>query len=182
MVEYKLVVPSDTDIKTIYNWELSEKNYAYISGKAVTPICAYEEYYKMFKQMLENAKRPYKILINHNNEVLGNIKGYNYLERNNSIIIGFYIPEINRNKGYGIKIVELFLNDLFIDTTLKLNKIVATTVETNEGSKKVLEKNHFILEGKLRESICLDESKYTEYYYSILRNEWKNKNLTTAST
>jgi len=174
MVDYQLVVPSDDDIKTIYDWESSEPNSAYIAGKVVSPICDYEEYYDKFKQMLENPKRPYRVLVN-NKELLGNIKGYNFLERNNSIVIGFYIPEVKRNKGYGTKIVELFITELFANTTLKLNKIIATTVESNEGSKKILEKNQFVLEGKLRESICLDEIKYTEYYYSILRNEWKKK-------
>ena len=182
MVDYRLVVPSDDDIKIIYDWESSEPNSAYIAGKAVNPICDFEEYYIKFKQMLDNPKRPYKILVNHNKEVLGNIKGYNYLERNNSIVIGFYIPAIERNKGYGTKIVELFVNELFLNPPVNINRIIATTVETNEGSKKILEKNLFVLEGKLRENICLDEIKYTEYYYSILRNEWKEKNLTTAST
>lgn len=183
MFDYQLVVPSDDDIKFIYDYETAEANFAYIAGKTVNTNWPYDEYYTKMKKMLENIKMPYKIMVNNNKEILGNIKGYNYLERNNSIVIGFYITEINRGKGYGTKIVELFINELFSNTSLNLNKIIATTVETNEGSKKVLEKNCFVLEGKLRESICINEIKYTEYYYSILRNEWGKKiNLTTAST
>lgn len=175
MFDYQLVVPRDDDIKYIYDYETAEANFAYISGRTVNTTWSYEEYYTKMKEMITNPKKPYKVLVNKKNEVLGNIKGYNYLERNNSIVIGFYITEMNRNKGYGTKIVELFINELFSDTLLNINKIIATTIETNEGSKKILEKNYFVLEGKLRESIFLDGIKYAENYYSILRNEWNQK-------
>jgi RimJ/RimL family protein N-acetyltransferase len=175
MCVYKLATPNDDNIRTIFNWEESEKDFNNISGKTITKRWTYEEYYQKMKEMLEDLRRPYRVLINQSNEILGTIKGYNYLERNNSIIIGFYIPEFNRRKGYGTKIVNLFIDDLFSNTNFKLNKIIATTVETNEGSKRVLEKNSFVLEGKLRESLCFDGKKYTEYYYSILRSEWKHE-------
>jgi [ribosomal protein S5]-alanine N-acetyltransferase len=180
MSYYRLAIPSDNVIDIIYEWETSEKNYSYIAGKTVSMNWAYDEYFKKMKETIENSKRPYRVLVNQNNEVLGCVKGYNYQEQNNSILIGFYIPEINRNKGYGTKMLELFVNELFIDKSLNLNRIIASTVETNEGSKKILEKNLFVLEGKLRENMCIDGVKFTEYYYSILRSEWE-RNLTTAS-
>ncbi len=181
MDNFQLTIPNDKEIKTIYDWETNEANFAYIAGKTVNVSCIYKEYYEKFKLMLTNPKLPYRIMKNQNNDILGSIKGYNYLQRNNSIVIGFYIPEIYRRKGYGTKIVELFTFDLFNDSDLKINRIIATTIESNEGSKRVLEKNSFVLEGKLRESIILNDNKYTEYYYSLLRNDLNTKKVNSTT-
>ena len=177
MSNYQLAIPNDNQIEIIYKWVTSESNWSNIAGKTVNMNWSYEEYLVKLKETINNAKTPYRILVNHDNEVLGTVKGYNYLERNNSIVIGFYIPEINRNRGYGTKIVELFVNELFSNKQLLVNRIIATTVETNQGSIKILEKNEFVLEGKLRESICVDGLKFTEYYYSILRSEWERRKI-----
>ena len=62
MADYQLVVPSNDDIKIMFNWDTSEINTSYIAGKVDNTIWIYEEYYKKFTQMLENKKRPYRIL------------------------------------------------------------------------------------------------------------------------
>ena len=177
MSNYQLAIPDDNQIKVIYKWETSEWNWSHIAGKTVNKKWSYDEYLLKLNETIKNIRTPYRILVNQDNKILGTVKGYNYLERNNSIIIGFYIPESNRNKGYGTKIVKLFVDELFSNELLFVNRIIATTVETNEGSKKILEKNGFVLEGKLRESLCVDGVKFTEYYYSMLRSEWERKRI-----
>lgn len=182
MSNYQLAIPDDNQIEIIYKWVTSESNWSHIAGKTVNMNWSYDEYLIKLNETIKNVTTPYRILVNQDNEVLGTIKGYNYLERNNSIVIGFYIPEFNRNKGYGTKIVELFVDELFYNKLVYVNKVIATIVETNKGSIRILEKNEFVLEGELRESICVDGMRLTEYYYSMLRSEWDRKNKTTAST
>lgn len=185
MQNYILIKPDTEAIKTLYEWDTSEKNAEYIAGRVQTKVWTYEEYFEKMQIQINDKNKPYKILQTRNGDILGNIKTYNYNQNNHSIVCGFYIPEQYRSKGYGSIMLSLFIEELFLDTDLNLNKIVASTVEDNIASIKLLEKTGFIFEGKRRENIWLNNQKYDEYVYSLLRSEWENiikNNLTTAST
>ena len=108
-----------------------------------------------------------------NNSVpLGKIKLFDYNSRNHSAEIGYYLPEHNRNKGLGRIILELFISISFADKDYNLNKLYATTSSNNISSIKLLEKCGFRLDGRLREHYWINESKYDQCVYSILKSEF----------
>ena len=57
---------------------------------------------------------------------------------------------------------------------LKLHKIYAHLFEQNIGSKKLLEKSGFKLEGKLKETRYRNKKWHNELRYGILISECKN--------
>lgn len=65
-----------------------------------------------------------------------------------------------------------FIETVFKDDDLNLNKIYATTSSNNLASIKLLEKFGFKLDGRLREHYWINEYKYDQLIYSMLRNEW----------
>ena len=69
-----------------------------------------------------------------------------------------------------------FIETSFNDEDLNLDKIYATTSSYNIPSVKLLEKFGFKLDGRLREHYWINENKYDQLIYSILKNEWKRAN------
>jgi [ribosomal protein S5]-alanine N-acetyltransferase len=59
---------------------------------------------------------------------------------------------------------------------LLLNRIEAHCEEANKGSWKVMEKCGMKFEGVLREKVFIKDRFRTMKMYSILRNEWSDKN------
>ena len=71
----------------------------------------------------------------------------------------------NWNKGIGFKAIKLVKK--FILMKIKLNKIYAGIRNDNVGSKKILIKNKFKLEAKLKDYIYENNIFYDRYIYSF---------------
>jgi len=144
----------------------------------INPIGNYEDFYDKTTNSLEDKDRIHRILKHsETNEVLGEIKGFDYNQRNHSLEFGYYLPAANRNKGYGEIMIKLFISEAFEDTRYELNKLYATTSGNNEASKRVLEKIGFKLDGKNREHYWIDGKRYDQFIYSLLKKEWQGIKL-----
>ena len=75
-------------------------------------------------------------------------------------------------EGRGIRRkAGLLVNYLF--TTQNIERIESVTDTENLPSQRVLEKNGFRREGKLRKRFCRDGDYRDEYMYRPLREEWE---------
>jgi len=84
--------------------------------------------------------------------------------------IGFGIPqESAQGKGYAIEAVKLLVGYLFAGYPVE--RIMAFTEQENIPAQKVLEKNGFQQEGKLRRSMFRDGQWRDILLYGILRQE-----------
>ncbi len=104
--------------------------------------------------------------------ILGKINIFDYNPRNKSVEFGYYLPRTNRKQGLGKIMIKLFLQIAFNDKKLDLNKLYATTASNNLASIKVLEYLNFKLDGKLREHYWINNEKYDQLHYSLLRKEY----------
>ena len=73
----------------------------------------------------------------------------------------------NWNKGIGFEAIKLAKK--FILMKIKLNKIYAGIRSDNIGSKKILIKNKFKLEAKLKDYIYEKNVFYDRYIYSFIK-------------
>ena len=78
--------------------------------------------------------------------------------------IGYNINPDYWGKGLAMEVTKLLITFGFEE--LNLHRIFATCDPRNIGSKKVLEKNEMMKEGRIRDSLL----------YSILKQEWKEMN------
>lgn len=91
--------------------------------------------------------------------------------------ISYFIGEKSYwGRGYATEAVSLMTKFAFRD--LKLHKLRGLVREFNVGSKKVLEKNGYILEGVLRKEERFDKNSVWEdiYSYALLSSEYNNLN------
>jgi len=84
--------------------------------------------------------------------------------------IGFWLGEPFWNNGIISKAINYFCNFIFLN--YDFNRLTANVFEGNEASKKVLEKNGFVLEGTLKNNV-FKENKFMDYHiYGLLKEQF----------
>lgn len=77
--------------------------------------------------------------------------------------LGYYILDEYKNKGIATQMVKEICEIAFQELTI--HRITATTFSCNVASRRVLEKNGFILEGTLKNNLYKDHKIYDECIY-----------------
>lgn len=170
---YQLNLLAEEYLKELYNWNITEKHFEQYTCRPIKLKVSYKEYINKMMDSIDNIKEKNYVLIkkDNNNVPLGIIRLFDYNPRNHSAEFGYYLPQHNRNKGLGSVILEQFINIAFADNDYNLNKLYATTSSNNIPSIKILEKYGFRIDGRLREHYWINESKYDQCVYSILKSE-----------
>lgn len=174
--EYQLILLKEQHIQTLYNWNIEEKHFEYYTCRPFKLCQSFEEYAcKILKAISEGKEEIYVLVKKENcNMPLGKITLFDLNSRNHSAEFGYYLPSNNRAHGLGNIMLAKFIETSFKDNDLNLNKIYATTSSNNLPSIKLLEKFGFKMDGRLREHYWINENRYDQLIYSILKNEWKN--------
>lgn len=94
--------------------------------------------------------------------------------------IGYSLAPSERGKGYGTEAVRLMVDYLFLS---KENERIQAQVDPkNIASQRILEKNGFKKEGKLRKNFFMRGEWRDALIYSILRGEWNEPRILTRTT
>ena len=83
---------------------------------------------------------------------------------------GYWLGEKYWGKGIVTEAIKIYIKYIF-STFRKIQRIEADVYPWNQGSKRVLEKNNFKLEGVLRKSVLQNGKIIDRYVFSKLRNE-----------
>lgn len=86
--------------------------------------------------------------------------------------IGFAIGRKHWNKGYVTEALALFKDFLF---SLGIHKLICSHIVGNIGSKRVIEKNGFIYEGRRVQEIYYHDIYFDVDYYYLLNENLENK-------
>lgn len=84
--------------------------------------------------------------------------------------LGYWIHPDWQGKGYATEAAQLVVTHGFEE--LRLHRISATIVASNDPSKRVVEKLGFVHEGTKRDDAFLDGTYVDREVYAILREEW----------
>jgi len=107
----------------------------------------------------------------HDNKLTGAIGLHRQTDLNRySTELGYWIGEPFWNKGIASKAVALIIKFGF--ENLDINRIFASTIESNLASSRVLEKNNFIFEGVSRKSAFKNNVFLDEYNFSLLKDAY----------
>lgn len=98
------------------------------------------------------------IVLKSTQAVIGTAMMFNFDRQANQAEIGYVLNRAHWGKGYGSESVALMSDFAF--ETLKLHKLYANVVDTNIGSVRILEKNGFKLEERLKDHYFIENKDY----------------------
>jgi len=84
--------------------------------------------------------------------------------------VGYALSTAYQGQGILTDTLEILLDDLFHNTLLE--RIEARCAVENYGSQRVLEKNGFLREGRLKGYFKLRGRRVDNYVYGLLREDW----------
>ena len=84
--------------------------------------------------------------------------------------VGYWLGVPFWGKGIATRAVKTLVDYAFENT--RLIKLFAGVYSSNPSSARVLEKNGFVLEGRLRNAVVKREVVLDELRYGLLREEW----------
>jgi ribosomal-protein-alanine N-acetyltransferase len=146
---------SDKNVKRFIGWPLMK---------------TFEETHKYIEELVKREAAGThlyaSIVLKATKEIIGTAMIFNFDREANHAEIGYVFHSNHWGKGYGTEAVAL-MSDFSFDS-LKLHKIHARVVDANVGSMRVLEKNGFKLEGRLKDHFFIDGSYYDEMLYGKL--------------
>ncbi len=112
----------------------------------------------------------YVFAIIYNEELVGATGLHRLTDINRyTVELGYWIGEPYWNKGIASKAVQLIIEYGFKE--LEINRIFASTLETNLASSRVLEKNNFIFEGISKKSAFKNNKFLDEHRFALVKNE-----------
>lgn len=84
--------------------------------------------------------------------------------------VGYALSTAYQTRGIMSDALQILLDDLFHNTLLE--RIEARCAVENYGSQRVLEKNGFLREGRLKGYFKLRGRRIDNYVYGLLREDW----------
>lgn len=138
---------SDQNVKRFIGWPLM---------KTLEETRSYIE--EMLKREAAGTHLYASIALKSTQEIIGTAMIFNFDREANHAEIGYVFSSKHWGKGYGTEAVALMNNFAF--DSLSLRKLHARVVDANIGSARVLEKNGFELEGRLKDYYNIEGSYY----------------------
>ncbi len=142
---------SDNNVKRFIGWPLME---------SLEQTRDYVE--EMLRREAAGTHIYASIVLKATEEIIGTAMIFNFDREANHAEFGYVFHSGHWGKGYGTDAVRL-MSDFAFDI-LKLHKTHARVVHVNTGSARILEKNGFELEGRLKDHYFIEGS----YYDSLL--------------
>ncbi|AST93702.1 GNAT family N-acetyltransferase [Sutcliffiella cohnii] len=116
----------------------------------------------------------FAVVLKDENRLIGHIVFHRYFG-DHTYEIGWVFHTQYYNKGYASEAALATLQYGF--EQLQLHRIIATCQPENIGSYRVMEKIGMRKEGFFKKCIPHGDGWWDEYYYAILKEEWKKKNM-----
>ncbi len=143
---------SDTDVSRFIGWRLMntlEETSNFIQV--------------MLKREAEETHLYASVVIKETNEVIGTVMLFDFDKEANKAEIGYVFHKDYWGKGYGSESLALLSDYAF--QKLHLHKLHAAVVDANIGSAKILEKNGYVLEGRLKDHYFIEDNYYDGLLY-----------------
>lgn len=148
---------SDKDVSRFIGWQLM---------RTMDETCGHIQ--EMLKREAAGTHLYASVVLKSTQEIIGTVMIFNFDHEARHAEIGYVFHKDHWGRGYGTETVTL-MSDFAFDS-LNLHKLHARVVHANIGSVRVLEKNGFELEGRLRDYYFIDGS----YYDSLLFGKFQD--------
>ncbi|MDQ7092629.1 GNAT family protein [Desulfosporosinus sp. PR] len=147
------------DIQAIHNYASDENVSRFIGWRLMKTL---DETHTHIEEMLQReaaGSHLYaSVVLKLSQEVIGTVMIFNFDHEANHAEIGYVFHSSHWGRGYGTEALSLMAEFAF--GSLNLHKLHAQVVEANVGSLRILEKNGFKREGRLKDYYFIDGSYY----------------------
>lgn len=129
---------------------------------------------ELAKQFLEQNKgeqaKNYAVMLKTKQQVIGHIVFHPWFGEHTHEI-GWIFNSSHQNKGYATEAARAMLQYGF--EVLNMHRVIATCQPENIPSYRVMEKLGMRREGHFKQCIPYGDVWWDEYYYAMLRSEWR---------
>ncbi len=143
---------SDEEVSRFIGWKLM---------KTLDETRAFIE--TMLKREAAGTHMYASVILKATQAIIGTVMIFDFDQIANQAEIGYVFHKKYWSKGYGTESIAL-LTDFAFDT-LKLHKLHASVVDANIGSARILEKNGYELEGRIKDHFYIDSTYYDQLLY-----------------
>lgn len=148
---------SDWNVKKFIGWPLM---------KTLEETRSYVE--EMIKREAAGTHLYASIVLKATGEIIGTAMIFGFDHEAKHAEVGYVFHSRCWGKGYGTETVELMTKFAF--DVLQLRKLHARVVDANVGSARVLEKNGFEREGRLKDYYYIENSFYDLMFFGRFRS------------
>lgn len=153
---------SSEDVQEIHNYASDKEVKRFIGWRLMHSIEETRNHIEsMLHRELAGTHLYASVALKTTQEVIGTVMLFDFDKEAKHAEIGYVFHKGHWGKGYGTESVALVTDFAF--QTLGLHKLNARVIDANLGSGRVLEKNGYQLEGRLR-----DESYIEGNYHDLL--------------
>ncbi|MDF2802715.1 MAG: acetyltransferase, ribosomal protein N-acetylase [Anaerocolumna sp.] len=153
------------DCTEIHNYASDEEVSRFIGWNVMKTTEETIEFIKeMIKRENEGTYFYASVVLKSSGKVIGTVMLFNIDKEARHAEVGYVFDKNYWGKGYGTKAVALINDFAFISS--KLNKLCARVVDANEGSSRILLRNGYELEGRLREQYYIQDKYYDSLQYA----------------
>jgi ribosomal-protein-alanine N-acetyltransferase len=156
------------DAQEIHNYASDEDVSRFIGWRLMNTLNDTREYIEeMLRRESAGTHLYASIALKSTQAIIGTAMIFNFDHEAKHAEIGYVFHKDHWGKGYGTEAVVL-MND-FSFNSLSLHKLHACVVDANIGSARVLEKNGFKLEGRVKDYYFIDGSYYDQMLFGKLQ-------------
>lgn len=161
---------STNDVKEIHNYASDEEVSRFIGWNLMSTLNETREHIEtMIKRETEGTHLYASIVLKSTQAIIGTAMIFNFDKEANHAEIGYVFHKEYWGKGYGTESVNLMSD--FALKSLNLHKLHARVVDSNIGSARILSKNGYELEGRLKDYYFIDD----KYYDALLFGKIQTK-------
>jgi ribosomal-protein-alanine N-acetyltransferase len=160
------------DAKAIHQFASNEEVSRFIGWNLMNTLNQTSEFIELMLKRESAGTHLYaSIVLKSTQEIIGTAMIFNFDKEANHAEIGYVFDKGNWGKGYGSECVALMSDYAF--ESLNLHKLHASVVDANIGSARILEKNGYELEGRLKDHYFIEN----KYYDALLFGKIKTVRL-----
>ncbi len=164
-ISFRKVNPNN--VSEIHEFVSDEEVSRYIGWRLMETEDETREYIEtMLKRESEGTHLYASVVLNGTEEIVGIVMMFDFDMNTGQAEIGYVFHKKYWGKGYGRESVVLIKDFAFQE--LGLHRLHASVVDCNLGSARILEKNGFQLEGRLRDHYYIDEKYHDALLYGLI--------------
>lgn len=161
---------STEDAQEIHSYASDPEVSIFIGWNLMNSLDETREYIElMLNREAEGTHLYASIVLKSTNEIIGTAMIFNFDKEANKAEIGYLLHRDHWGKGYGTEIVALMTDFAF--QSLHLHKLYAYVVDANIGSARILEKNGYELEGRLKDNYFIEDKYYDALFFGKITNQ-----------
>ncbi len=161
---------SQEDAREIYDYASDEDVSRFIGWNLMKTLLETREYVEtMIKREAAGTHMYASVVLKATQAIIGTVMLFNFDQEANQAEVGYVFHKAYWGKGYGAQSLAL-VSDFALEM-LKLHKLHASVVDVNIGSARILEKNGYVLEGRLKDHFFIEGNYYDSLLYGIIKSK-----------